>query len=73
MVRLLAPGKWDLPIIIIRYVITIIIIIFIINIVIIINVIIIDSRLSLNRPPRFCDAMLERLTLYAKSSAEHYR
>ena len=31
-----------------------------------------DSRQSLIRPPEVCAAMLERLTLYAKSSAEHY-
>ena len=28
---------------------------------------------SLIRPPEVCAAMLERLTLYAKSTAEHYR
>ena len=31
-----------------------------------------DSHQSLIRPPEVCAAMLERLTLYAKSSAEHY-
>ena len=32
-----------------------------------------DSHLSFIRPPEVCAAMHERLTMYAKSSAEHYR
>ena len=32
-----------------------------------------DSRQSFIRSPEVCGAMLERLTMYAKSSAENYR
>ena len=32
-----------------------------------------DSRLSIIRPPEVCAVERERLTWYPKSSAEHYR
>ena len=51
----------------------VLVVVVIVVVIVVVDYNVMDSRESLIRPPKVCAAVLERLTLHVKSSAECYR